>query len=141
MVSHATPKIWTVYTDGASRGNPGKSGCGAIIYSPDGETFRLKKYLGTKTNNQAEYEALLMALRSLIARGAQKALIRADSELMIRQLNGKYRVKNANILPLFAEAQKHLEHFSTIRFEHIPREKNSEADRLANEAIDSKFTP
>ncbi len=129
---------WIAYTDGASRGNPGLSGIGAFVTAPDGTEHELKKFLGIKTNNQAEYAALLLALEFLIKEKAGDVLIRADSELMIKQMRGEYKVKNENILPLYREIQKLLGHFKKIQFEHVRREFNKDADRLANEAIDER---
>lgn len=128
--------LWHAYTDGACRGNPGPSGCGALLIAPDGKKFPYKKFIGTKTNNQAEYEAMILALEMLIEHKAQKAHLRADSELMIRQLKGIYKVKNANIIPLFAKAKELIKKIPHIDFEHVLREKNKDADQLANEAID-----
>jgi len=127
---------WQLYSDGASRGNPGPSGAGALLINEKGEEFPLTFYLGIKTNNQAEYEALLLGLRELKKRGAQEVEVRADSELLIKQLNGIYRVKHENIIPLFQEAKEISKAFKKISFQHIPREENKQADRLSNEAID-----
>lgn len=137
-MSSAQKNLWVAYTDGASRGNPGLAGIGAHILSPDGEEFYRKKFLGEKTNNQAEYEAMLLAFEELGARGASHVLLRADSELMIKQMRGEYRVKNENILPLYRKARQSCERFGSIQFEHVRRELNKVADRLANEAIDER---
>lgn len=104
--------------------------------SPTGEEISLKRYLGHATNNQAEYSALIMALEELVRHGAKSALIRTDSELMVRQMQGRYRVKNENIMPLFEEARALSAKIPDIAFEHVRRELNKDADRLANEAID-----
>lgn len=133
-MTHDAP--WISYSDGASRGNPGLSGAGALILSPAGEETELRKFLGTKTNNQAEYEALLLALDFLIEKKVQNVVFRADSELLIKQLRGEYKVKNENILPLFQEIKAKLTQIKTKKFEHVRREINKEADRLSNEAID-----
>lgn len=130
--------VWTAFTDGASRGNPGLASCGVFIIAPNGTEHSFKKFLGEFTNNQAEYQALLLALTHLVHLKAQHVVIKADSELMVRQLNGIYRVKNEKILPLFAEAIRLSKQFKTIEFKHIPREQNKEADRLANQAIDER---
>ena len=129
---------WIAYTDGASCGNPGLSGDGAVLTSPSGDEFPLKKFLGEKTNNQAEYEALLLALEEAKRQGAAALLVRADSELMVRQMNGQYRVKNENILPLYKRAKELASQFSSICFEHVRREQNTAADKLANQAIDER---
>jgi len=127
---------WTAYTDGACRGNPGPSGCGALLISPDGEEFEFTVFMGEATNNQAEYGALVMALQKLIEFEAKDIHIKADSELMIKQLKKEYKVKNANILPLYQQAVELLTNFEKAKFEHVRREYNTEADRLANLAID-----
>src|SRR5262245_31614350 len=129
--------VWTLYSDGASRGNPGPAGAGAYLITPEGAEIKLTLYLGIKTNNQAEYEALLLGLRELVQRGAKKVNIRADSEFMIRQLLGEYRVKNEGIKPLFEAAKNLLESFDSVDLKHIPREENTIADELSNIAIDS----
>lgn len=131
-------KSWVAYTDGASRGNPGLAGIGAHLVAPDGREFKFKKFLGEKTNNQAEYEAMLLAFASLIQEGVRRVILRADSELMIKQMRGEYRVKNANIIPLYQKAREFLQNFDSVRFEHVRREFNRAADRLANQAIDER---
>ena len=130
---------WTLYSDGASRGNPGPSGAGALLINEKGEEFPLTFYLGIKTNNQAEYEALLLGLRELKKRKASEVKVMADSELLIKQLNGIYRVKHENIIPLFKEAKELSKVFKKISFQHIPREENEQADQLSNEAIDLRY--
>lgn len=127
---------WILYSDGASRGNPGESGAGAFLVNDKGEEIELVKYLGQRTNNQAEYEGLILGLEKLKSLGARKVEIRADSELMIRQLQGKYRVKNPDLQVLFGKAGALLKHFEEVSLRHVPREQNKEADRLSNEAID-----
>lgn len=127
---------WVVYTDGASRGNPGLAGAGAVLLSPEKKVTELKKFLGKQTNNFAEYQAMLLAFEELQRQKAEHVILRADSELMIKQMRKEYRVKNENIKPLYEKAVRFLENFSSVIFEHIPREKNKEADRLANEALD-----
>ncbi len=135
-----TGKIETaiIFTDGASRGNPGRAGAGFVIYSVEGEKLREGSYyLGNKTNNQAEYEALIRALETAVDMGIRKIEIRSDSQLLIRQLQGSYRVKSPNIIPLYEKVKSLLENFSDVRLKHIPRELNKEADALANRGIDS----
>ena len=127
---------WIMYSDGASRGNPVESGAGAFLVSEKGEEIGLVKYLGIRTNNQAEYEGLILGLEKLKALGARKVEVRADSELMIRQLQGKYRVKNPDLQVLFVKAGALLKYFDEVSLRHVPREQNKEADRLSNEAID-----
>lgn len=130
-------ETWISYSDGASRGNPGTSGCGVFITSPDGTEFEAHRYLGTKTNNQAEYEALLLACEELLKLKAKDVIFRADSEFMIKQMRGEYRVKDAKILPLYLKAKDFCSQFQSVKFEHVRREFNKDADRLANLSIDS----
>lgn len=129
---------WLAYTDGACRGNPGLSGCGVHVIAPDGKEYEFKIFIGTKTNNQAEYQALIVALEELTKLRADNVLVRADSEFMVKQMLGLYKVKNAGIIPLYQRAKVLAAAFSTIRFEHVRREFNTVADRLANEAIDER---
>lgn len=127
---------WTVYTDGGSRGNPGPAGAGVVIADETGrEVFAGGFFLGRKTNNQAEYEGLLKALELLQRAGAQTITIATDSELMACHLNGQYRVKAPGLRPLFEQAKRLLDGFGQWRIEHIPREQNFQADRLANQAM------
>lgn len=131
----------TIHTDGASRGNPGVSGAGALIEDSSGKVLaEICKYLGDNcTNNQAEYSSLILALEEAIKLKATSIKIYADSELMVRQIKGEYRVKNPGIKPLFEEAMKLLKKISTHTIEHIPREQNKRADKLANLAIDGQM--
>ena len=126
-----------LHVDGASRGNPGEAGFGVHVASDDGETVAsLYGYLGRATNNVAEYEALLHGLRYALERGAREVRVYSDSELLVRQLAGRYRVKNEGLLPLFREAQALLARFESAHVSHVPRERNREADALANKAVD-----
>jgi len=130
---------WSLYTDGASRGNPGPAGAGAVLVNPRGEVqVQLTEYLGKTTNNVAEYRALLLGLRAALDQGVHKLQIYSDSELLVRQINGSYRVKTPHLLPLWQEAKKELQKFKTHAISHVPREENSQADGLANQAIDQK---
>lgn len=129
-------KNWIAHTDGACRGNPGPSSAGVFIVDPEGTEHRYKKTFGTKTNNQAEYLALILALEHLVQFNAQDVIIRADSELMIKQIRGEYKVKNEDIKILFGKAKDLILRIPRIRFEHVRREANKEADRLANLALD-----
>lgn len=129
-----------IFSDGAARGNPGPSGAGAFITSEDGEIVaEVSEYLGEMTNNQAEYRALKYGLEKARELGAKSVVIRADSELMVKQLNGEYRVKNPGIKLIFREVSALLSHFESWEAAHVRRELNIEADRLANEAIDDHF--
>jgi ribonuclease HI len=130
-----------IYSDGASRGNPGNAGAGAIIFDSAGNTIAtVSKYLGTTTNNQAEYIALLLALEKIATLKPTAVEIFADSELMIKQLKGEYKVKNILLKPHYEKIMKILSTIDSYSLKHIPREKNKEADKLANLAIDNKIS-
>jgi ribonuclease HI len=123
--------------DGAARGNPGEAGCGAAICDADGAVVeKLSRYLGRATNNVAEYEALLMGLEALVKSGKKQIRVQSDSQLLVRQLNGEYRVKDEKLKSLFQRATTLLRQFESYRILHVPREENKLADRLANKAID-----
>ncbi|UCD84149.1 MAG: ribonuclease HI family protein [Deltaproteobacteria bacterium] len=126
-----------IYIDGASRGNPGESGAAAILKDGSGKVLgKTSKYLGEATNNVAEYQALLLGLKEAKKLGAKKISIYSDSELLIKQMEGEYRVKSESLKDLFRKAIKELKKFPQTAFSHIPRENNKEADKLANRAID-----
>ncbi len=127
----------TVFIDGASRGNPGHAGCGAVIYGVGEGPVLLKKYLGHATNNAAEYNALIMALEKLRELGVKDVHVNSDSLLLVSQVNGAYRVKNPGIRKLFRVYTSLAVNFDRITVTHVPREQNREADRLANLAIDT----
>ena len=122
--------------DGGSRGNPGPAGYGVRIEREDGTVVELKESLGTATNNVAEYSGLLAALRWAVAHGIRTLHVRSDSELLVKQLKGTYRVKNPGLLPLYQEACSLGRQIGRVTFEHVRREFNKDADRLANEAMD-----
>lgn len=129
-----------LYSDGAARGNPGPSGAGAVLIEPGGQVVaRLGKYLGTQTNNYAEYMGLLLGLKHAKTLGAKEIEIFADSELLIRQLGGRYQVKSATLRPLYEEAVKLLNDFSRVKLVHVPREMNAAADEMSNRAIDERL--
>ncbi|MEW6144815.1 MAG: ribonuclease HI family protein [Thermodesulfobacteriota bacterium] len=125
-----------IYIDGAARGNPGESGIGVLIKGEGGKAREIKKYLGTRTNNQAEYTALITALESARGHKDQEIRIFTDSLLLANQMNGLWKVKHPEIKELFKKAKGLIEGFSRVTISHIPREENREADRLANLAID-----
>ena len=128
---------WLVYSDGASRGNPGPAGYGAWVLNQDsGETTEVSGYLGVTTNNVAEYQGLLHGLQHALGHGAGTVEVRADSQLLIRQLEGRYQVRHPNLVPLYREAVSLLRRFDRWTAVHVPREQNREADRLANRGID-----
>ncbi len=133
-------KQWKLYADGGSRGNPGPAGAGAYLEDEDGKPIaRIYKYLGETTNNVAEYSALIFGIKEAIRRKAKKLLIRMDSQLVVRQIEGKYKVKEPTLIKLHEKAKTLLEELPGYSIEHIPREKNEAADELANLAIDKHF--
>ena len=122
-----------VHTDGASKGNPGPAGIGIVIRTPDGrEVLAWGRSIGRATNNVAEYMAAIEGLKKARELGARAVRLRADSELLIRQVEGRYKVKNAGLKPLHAELMKVLKGFGEWHAEYIPREQNAEADALAS---------
>ena len=126
-----------LFADGGSRGNPGPAGAGAVLLDPDGATVEeLSRFLGRTTNNVAEYEGLIMGLEAAAKRGAQTLGVRLDSELLVKQLNGQYRVKSPHLRPLYQKAKSLLDRFADAEVMHVRREFNREADRLANQAMD-----
>ena len=136
--SGRAPLRCVVNIDGASRGNPGKAGAGALIKDVEGRVLKaLKKYLGKATNNVAEYSALLVALKGASDLGCREIEVLADSELLVKQINGVYKVKSEDLRPLYEEAVSLLKGFKSYKVRHVYREQNSAADKLANEAIDS----
>ncbi len=132
-----------IYADGGSRGNPGPSGAGAVVLDVHGKPLaEVSLFLGTTTNNVAEYTAILEGLKKAHkilgeALADMRVEIRMDSQLVIRQLEGKYKVKHPNLKPLYVQVVATIEkYFPHVVFTHIPREENSYADRLANDAMD-----
>lgn len=122
------------FVDGGARGNPGPAGIGAIIDGQNPVAFG--KYIGETTNNVAEYSALIAVVKAGLEKGYTALDIFADSELMVRQIKGIYKVKDAKLKELYLEAQKYLQQLKTYTITHIPRAQNSRADALVNEAID-----
>ncbi len=133
-------KAVTLRTDGASRGNPGPAGIGVVLEA-DGEPGRLefREYIGETTNNVAEYRALLRGLVEAEKIAPASLTVRSDSELLVRQLNGQYKVKAGHLKPLFLDALRRLRAFPAARILHVGREENAAADLLANRAIDDHF--
>jgi len=133
----AEPIRYHLFVDGGARGNPGPAGIGVRLETPDGDLVEeLADAIGNATNNQAEYEALIAGLELAIDRGIKELVVFADSELIVRQVNGQYRVKDAKLQPLHARAARLLHELPDVEIRHVPREQNAEADRLVNEAID-----
>ena len=137
-----SPKRLTIYVDGASRGNPGPAAVGVVIKDEKGvTTLKMSSSIGRATNNQAEYIALITALQEAAKLGADQVYINTDSQLMAEQIKGNYKVRNAHIKPLFEEAMQLLTVFHHYSIAHIPRERNSEADSLANQALNELGKP
>ena len=133
----AQVEFYFLYTDGAARGNPGPSGAGWVLYNgQEDEVLSGHQFLGHRTNNQAEYEAVIYGLEAIADCEIENIVIRADSQLMVRQLLGEYRVKNVDLKPLHAKALQLLSTFAQVKIEHIRREYNVPADRQANLALD-----
>jgi ribonuclease HI len=128
-----------LWSDGAARGNPGPAGIGAILKLPSGEILAEEsRYLGEATNNVAEYRAVLLGLARALELGVEGIEVRADSELLIKQLRGEYRVRNEGLKPLYEEAKALLSRFRAVKLSHVRRELNAEADKLANRGIDER---
>ena len=126
------------YIDGGARGNPGPAGYGVRIEAADGSLLHeLHGGLGIATNNVAEYNGLLAALRWAVRERQTRVQIRADSELLVKQMRGEYRVKNAGLQPLHAQARLLVAQLDHVKFEHVRRELNTEADRLSNLGMDA----
>ena len=129
--------IFIANVDGASRGNPGPASYAVILRGPDGAPrFEVGKYIGRTTNNVAEYYGLIAALDYATAQGIDRLLVRSDSELLVRQMQGRYKVKSADLRPLYERARKLANGFAYFAIEYVPREQNSGADALANLALD-----
>lgn len=128
-----------IYIDGAARGNPGPAAIGAIIKDEKGEVqMCISQRIGTRTNNQAEYMALIAALEKAIEMSASQVEVNSDSELLVRQVTGQYRVRNPGLKPLFQRAQELRASLGGFTINHIPRERNRVADGLANMALDAR---
>ena len=131
-----------LYADGGSRGNPGPAGAGALVRDEEGtQVVTVSEFLGNTTNNIAEYTAVLRALeglRELLKEAVSSATVEArlDSQLVVRQMNGEYKIKHPNIVPLAGKVKDVMRAFKSVSFTHVYREENKEADALANEAMD-----
>jgi ribonuclease HI len=133
----AAAAAYRINIDGGSRGNPGPASYGVVIRSGSGEiAAKLKKYIGRMTNNVAEYYGLIAALDYAESHGVRSVRIESDSELLVKQMRGQYKVKSEDLRPLFERALKMSKAFESFRIEHVYREQNREADALANEALD-----
>ena len=134
-MTNQKPLAVTLHIDGASKGNPGHAGIGILVRANGEVLTEHADYLGRATNNAAEYQALLKGLDIATSLGAEHVSVISDSELVVKQINGLYRVKNVALLPLYQEARKRSRKFKTFQIQHVPRAENREADRLANEGI------
>ena len=129
-----------IHADGASQGNPGPAAIGATIKDEQGRLTTISQRIGRTTNNQAEYRAIIAALEKAVELGAKQVDIKLDSQLVVRQINGRYRVKNAALKPLYQQV-KHLQSLlEGFTITHIPRQQNTEADNLANIALKRPHT-
>jgi ribonuclease HI len=129
-----------VYCDGAARGNPGPAGAGAVLVEPNGQVVdKLGKFLGHQTNNYAEYMGLLIGLKRAQELGVREVELFADSELMIRQLGGRYQVKAPSLRALYLEALSVMNGFDRVKLMHVPREMNRAADEMSTRAIDERM--
>jgi len=136
------PEHAILQVDGASRGNPGPSAVGMILRLPSGEElYSVGKKIGRATNNVAEYRAVIEGMKLARELGVRALTVRLDSELVMKQLTGAYRTKNAELASLALEVAEQSRHFSRCSFEHVMREENREADRLANEALNRVIDP
>jgi len=137
---NAAPAATAAYranVDGGSRGNPGPASYGVVIRDPRGEIVaKLKKYIGRSTNNVAEYYGLIAALDYAQQHGVRALRVESDSELLVRQMRGQYKVKSADLRPLFERARKMAASLASFKIDHVYREQNAQADALANEALD-----
>jgi ribonuclease HI len=129
--------VWRLYVDGASRGNPGPAGAGAVLFDPKGEKRAQEgRYLGETTNNVAEYQAFLLGLELALKLGVKNLHVFGDSLLVVQQLKGVYQVKTPHLYPLWSQVKETLPKFNSYEISHIDRFLNQQADRLAGQAID-----
>lgn len=131
------PAEATLFADGGSRGNPGPAASGAVLLDPGGELIDERwLYLGVATNNLAEWNALVIGLEAAVDRGIRRLAVRLDSELVVKQLRGEYRVKHEALQPLHRRAMTLLRRFEQVDLRHVPRRQNAMADRLVNRVLD-----
>ena len=135
----ALPAEATLFADGGSRGNPGPAASGAVLVGTDGSVLEeIGRYLGTATNNVAEWTALCIGLECAAERGIRRLAVRMDSELVVKQMRGEYRVKHAALQPLHRQAQSLLRRFEHVDIKHVPRKQNTLADRVVNDVLDQE---
>jgi ribonuclease HI len=134
------PRRLCVFSDGASRGNPGPAGAGAVVLRSDGAVVaKCGKFLGVRTNNFAEYTGVIIGLETALRLGADEVELCSDSELLVRQLQGRYKVKHESLKPLHGKVKELLGRFAKVSVQHVPREQNKLADEMSNRAIDEKM--
>lgn len=134
------PRRLRIFSDGASRGNPGPAGAGAVVLRTDGEVVaRCGKFLGVRTNNFAEYTGVIIGLETALRLGADEVELCSDSELLVRQLQGRYKVKHESLKPLHGKVKELLGRFAKVSVQHVPRNQNKLADEMSNRAIDEKM--
>jgi len=132
----------TLFADGGSRGNPGPAASGAVLYAEDGTVLaEVGEYLGIATNNVAEWRALLAGLTRARELGIDEIAVRMDSELVVRQINGIYRVKHADLIPLHTKAKVLLRQFKSVDVQHVRRKDNAAADAVVNQCLDAARDP
>ena len=137
MALREDPIFYTLFFDGCSKGNPGRAGAGAVLYKNQVEVYADSLFVGEKeTNNVAEYNGLLLGLREAVSRGVKKLAVKGDSLLIIKQLNGEYKVNSPAMKPLYEEAKALYSFFDRVTFEHVYRTDNKRADALANMGIE-----
>ncbi len=133
------PPQATLFADGGSRGNPGPAASGAVLLAPDGSVLdEVGQFLGRATNNVAEWTALCIGLERALEHGILRLAVRLDSELVVKQMRGEYRVKHADLQPLHRRAQSMLRRFEHVDIKHVPRKQNALADRLVNDVLDQE---
>jgi ribonuclease HI len=137
MAPMSDTQPFVIHTDGGSRGNPGPAAYAYVIERPGEPDIEVRAYLGQTTNNIAEYTGLVKALEHARELGGRKLVVHSDSELMVKQLKGEYKVKNAGLLPLYQQAARLCKDFDSVTLRHVRREYNARADRLCNEAMDN----
>jgi ribonuclease HI len=133
------PPQATLFADGGSRGNPGPAASGAVLVAPNGAVMdEVGEFLGRATNNVAEWTALCIGLERALERGIARLAVRLDSELVVKQMRGEYRVKHADLQPLHRRAQSLLRRFEYVDIKHVPRKQNALADRVVNDVLDQE---
>lgn len=137
VLESSQPKSVTLFCDGASRGNPGPGAYGFVLFENETLIYEQGQTLGHVTNNVAEYQGLIAGLKKCLEIGVAELIVKSDSELMVRQLNGSYKVKSPLILPLYGEAKTLLRQFRKVNVSHVRREENKLADAAANRALDA----